>query len=74
MFTKGNRWRRLQLSDEMRKEVSPKNILMIGPTGVGKTGEYLFFYWRYSVIKLNKKIAKKLREEWHNYPMHHLSK
>ncbi len=32
-----NRWRRKQLSDEMRREVMPKNILMIGPTGVGKT-------------------------------------
>ncbi len=32
-----NRWRRQQLSDEMRSEVSPKNILMIGSTGVGKT-------------------------------------
>ncbi|HYO24128.1 MAG TPA: ATP-dependent protease ATPase subunit HslU [Lacipirellulaceae bacterium] len=32
-----NRWRRQQLEDELRKEVSPKNILMIGPTGVGKT-------------------------------------
>ncbi|WP_029040982.1 ATP-dependent protease ATPase subunit HslU [Cucumibacter marinus] len=32
-----NRWRRQQLSEEMRQEVSPKNILMIGPTGVGKT-------------------------------------
>src|SRR3954467_3370212 len=32
-----NRWRRQQLSEEMRKDVSPKNILMIGPTGVGKT-------------------------------------
>jgi len=32
-----NRWRRLQLSEEMRTEVAPKNILMIGPTGVGKT-------------------------------------
>jgi ATP-dependent HslUV protease ATP-binding subunit HslU len=32
-----NRWRRQQLSPEMREEVSPKNILMIGPTGVGKT-------------------------------------
>jgi ATP-dependent HslUV protease ATP-binding subunit HslU len=32
-----NRWRRLQLGDEMRGEVAPKNILMIGPTGVGKT-------------------------------------
>jgi len=32
-----NRWRRQQLDDEMRHEVSPKNILMIGPTGVGKT-------------------------------------
>lgn len=32
-----NRWRRLQLEDSMRDEVMPKNILMIGPTGVGKT-------------------------------------
>jgi len=32
-----NRWRRMQLSEEMRDEVAPKNILMIGPTGVGKT-------------------------------------
>ena len=32
-----NRWRRQQLSEELREEVTPKNILMIGPTGVGKT-------------------------------------
>ncbi len=32
-----NRWRRLQLDDSLREEVMPKNILMIGPTGVGKT-------------------------------------
>ena len=32
-----NRWRRKQLDDELREEVMPKNILMIGPTGVGKT-------------------------------------
>ncbi len=32
-----NRWRRQQLAEEMRREVAPKNILMIGPTGVGKT-------------------------------------
>ncbi len=32
-----NRWRRLQLPEEMREEITPKNILMIGPTGVGKT-------------------------------------
>jgi len=32
-----NRWRRSQLDAEMRNEVTPKNILMIGPTGVGKT-------------------------------------
>ncbi len=32
-----NRWRRQQLPEEMRKDVAPKNILMIGPTGVGKT-------------------------------------
>src|SRR5690554_7037125 len=32
-----NRWRRMQLPEELRNEVTPKNILMIGPTGVGKT-------------------------------------
>src|SRR3954471_20754310 len=32
-----NRWRRLQLDEKLREEVLPKNILMIGPTGVGKT-------------------------------------
>lgn len=32
-----NRWRRMQLPENLRNEISPKNILMIGPTGVGKT-------------------------------------
>ncbi|MFK8021927.1 MAG: ATP-dependent protease ATPase subunit HslU [Pseudomonadales bacterium] len=32
-----NRWRRMQLDESMREEITPKNILMIGPTGVGKT-------------------------------------
>ena len=32
-----NRWRRMQVDDELRNEITPKNILMIGPTGVGKT-------------------------------------
>ena len=32
-----NRWRRLQLGDDLRDEILPKNIIMIGPTGVGKT-------------------------------------
>ena len=32
-----NRWRRQQLEGELREEVLPKNILMIGPTGIGKT-------------------------------------
>ena len=32
-----NRWRRMQLPEKLREEVTPKNILMIGPTGVGKT-------------------------------------
>jgi len=32
-----NRWRRMQLDGDLRQEVTPKNILMIGPTGVGKT-------------------------------------
>jgi len=38
-----NRWRRMQLNEELRHEVTPKNILMIGPTGnrpsSGKTGQ-----------------------------------
>ena len=32
-----NRWRRMQVSEQLRNEITPKNILMIGPTGVGKT-------------------------------------
>ena len=32
-----NRWRRQQIGDEMREDISPKNIILIGPTGVGKT-------------------------------------
>ena len=32
-----NRWRRQQLADDLKEEVQPKNILMIGPTGIGKT-------------------------------------
>src|ERR1700678_1843581 len=32
-----NRWRRMQVEDKLRQEITPKNILMIGPTGVGKT-------------------------------------
>ena len=32
-----NRWRRMQLGEELRSEITPKNILMMGPTGVGKT-------------------------------------
>ncbi len=32
-----NRWRRLQVAEDLRNEITPKNILMIGPTGVGKT-------------------------------------
>ncbi|MCH8504629.1 MAG: AAA family ATPase, partial [Ectothiorhodospiraceae bacterium] len=32
-----NRWRRMQVGEELRNEITPKNILMIGPTGVGKT-------------------------------------
>ena len=32
-----NRWRRMQVDIELRNEITPKNILMIGPTGVGKT-------------------------------------
>src|SRR5512146_246831 len=32
-----NRWRRMQVEDPLRQEITPKNILMIGPTGCGKT-------------------------------------
>ena len=32
-----NRWRRMQVTESLRAEITPKNILMIGPTGVGKT-------------------------------------
>ncbi len=36
-----NRWRRHRLSDEMKYEVNPKNILMVGPTGCGKVGKII---------------------------------
>ncbi len=36
-ITLRNRWRRMQVSERLRKEIVPKNILMVGPTGVGKT-------------------------------------
>ncbi|MGA8018764.1 MAG: HslU--HslV peptidase ATPase subunit, partial [Desulfobacterales bacterium] len=32
-----NRWRRQQVPDDLRDEIAPKNIILIGPTGVGKT-------------------------------------
>ena len=32
-----NRWRRMQVDEDLRNEITPKNILMMGPTGVGKT-------------------------------------
>ena len=32
-----NRWRRMQLPEDLRKEVTPRNVLMVGPTGCGKT-------------------------------------
>ncbi len=32
-----NRWRRMQVNEHLRSEITPKNILMMGPTGVGKT-------------------------------------
>ena len=32
-----NRWRRMQIGEPLRQEITPKNILMIGPTGCGKT-------------------------------------
>ncbi|MCA9686515.1 MAG: HslU--HslV peptidase ATPase subunit, partial [Myxococcales bacterium] len=32
-----NRWRRQQVDGDLREEISPKNIIMVGPTGVGKT-------------------------------------
>ncbi len=34
-----NRWRRMQVPEALRAEITPKNILMIGPTGVGQFGE-----------------------------------
>ncbi len=45
-----NRWRRMQLDDDLRNEVMPKNILMIGPTGVGKTTTLAKIAANYSLI------------------------
>jgi hypothetical protein len=40
-----NRWRRRQLPDSLRKEVTPRNVLLVGPTGCGKTGKYSAKYY-----------------------------
>ncbi len=50
-----NRWRRKQLGDDLRDEVYPKNILMIGPTGVGKT-------------EISRRLAKLARARRRNLP------
>ena len=57
-----NRWRRKQLSEELRKEVTPRNVLLVGPTGCGKTegassvhcldplvGPMLLYSWAFSL-------------------------
>jgi len=47
---KGNRWRRRQIPANIREEVTPKNLLMIGPTGVGKVVLHIELQrWRHNI-------------------------
>src|SRR6185369_2986605 len=53
-----NRWRRMQLDPALREEVTPKNILMIGPTGVGKTVEQIVRDLADVAVKMAREQAK----------------
>ena len=82
-----NRWRRKQLSPELRKEVTPRNVLMIGPTGCGKVQSYhisLIYFTiiaynmhtspLYSITHIHWNTRRKSHEEWQHFVMHPLSK
>ena len=55
-----NRWRRMQLNEELRHEVTPKNILMIGPTGVGKP-PVVWLSWR---MRRSSKLKRPNSPKW----------
>src|SRR5260370_22133913 len=57
------RWRRQQLAPEIRDEVMPKNILMIGPTGVGKTE----IARRLAKRSEERRVGKECRSRWSPY-------
>lgn len=57
-----NRWRRMQLNEELRHEVTPKNILMIGPTGVGKLkSPVAWLSWR---MRRSSKLKRPNSPKW----------
>lgn len=57
-----NRWRRMQLEESLRVEVTPKNILMIGPTGVGKLK--LPAVWRNWPMRRSSKLKPPSSPKW----------
>src|SRR6478736_5606735 len=59
-----NRWRRMQLDPSLRDEVTPKNILMIGPTDVGKDVEQIVRDLADAAVKMAREQAKvRVREQ-----------
>lgn len=57
-----NRWRRMQLNEELRHEVTPKNILMIGPTGVGKPKSPVV--WQNWLTRRLSKLKRRSSPKW----------
>ena len=53
-----NRWRRMQVSEHLREEIVPKNILMVGPTGVGKTESIIRDLLEIAIASTKKELRK----------------